>query len=47
MYPLRDSQLKNYIENNRAWKYEESAWHVLIMMIILVCKVNQLHIVII
>jgi hypothetical protein len=25
MYPLRDSQLKNYIENNRAWKYEESA----------------------
>jgi hypothetical protein len=23
MYPLRDSQLQNYIENNRAWKYKE------------------------
>jgi hypothetical protein len=23
MYPLRESQLQNYLENNRAWKYEE------------------------
>lgn len=25
MYPLRESQLRNYLENNRAWRYEESA----------------------
>ena len=26
MYPLRKSQLENYIKSGRAWKYEEKTW---------------------